>query len=76
MKHTPFRGHILFANNLSLLHARDDFVDDPTAGKTRHPIGTLHQDPDMAWTLLKACENRINSRFTGSRDDFDSIIQD
>ena len=76
MKHTLFRGHILLPNNLTLLHAPDDFVDDPTAGKTHHRIGILHQDLDMVWTLPKACENRINSQFTGSRDDFDSINQD
>ena len=73
VEHHPSRGDILFGNNLGLLHARDDYVDDASAGEVRHLIGMLHKDPDMAWP--QPVELRVDGVFRGPRDDFDSILR-
>lgn len=73
IEHCPSRGDILFGNNLGLLHARDDYVDDASVGKIRHLIGMVLRDPALAWALPTELE--VNGLFSGPRDDYDSILR-
>lgn len=73
VEHRPSRGDILFGNNLALLHARDDYVDDASVGKVRHLVGILLKDSEMAWS--QPAELRVDALFSGPRDDFDSILR-
>lgn len=57
------RGDILFANNLSLLHARDAFEDDQKQGKCRHLLRMMLRDPGLAWTLPNAMKGRTDAQF-------------
>ena len=73
VEYCPSRGDILFRNNLGLLHARDDYVDDALVGKVRHLIGMLYKDIGMAWPQPAGL--RVAALFSGPWDDFDSILR-
>ncbi|KAL2195124.1 hypothetical protein P885DRAFT_41188 [Corynascus similis CBS 632.67] len=46
-------GDIVFINNLSLLHARDPYVD-PSEGPGRHLVRLWLRNPKLAWTIPHA----------------------
>ena len=42
---------MVFFNNLSMMHARDAFVDDEAKGLKRHLIRLILRDEDAAYVL-------------------------
>jgi len=44
------QGDMVFINNLSLLHARDSYVD-PVEGPGRHLVRLWLRNPELAWTI-------------------------
>ena len=54
MKLTP--GDMIFFNNLSMLHARDSFIDDTTVGRKRHLLRLILRNEEMAYELPKQLE--------------------
>jgi hypothetical protein len=57
------RGDILFVNNLSILHAREEFVDEPSTGRSRHLLSMMLRDPDLAWPKHATVGKYIDERF-------------
>ncbi|KAF4628700.1 hypothetical protein G7Y89_g9450 [Cudoniella acicularis] len=41
------KGDVQYVNNLSIFHARDEFVDEP--GRERHLLRLWLRDPELAW---------------------------
>ncbi|KAK7430704.1 hypothetical protein QQZ08_002748 [Neonectria magnoliae] len=54
---------MLLVNNLSVLHARDSFVDDPGAGKTRRFMSAMLRDPELAWRKPTNMANEMGKKF-------------
>lgn len=44
-------GDMVFFNNLSMMHARDAFVDDEAKGLKRHLIRLILRDEEAAYEL-------------------------
>ncbi|KAI0187130.1 hypothetical protein EV127DRAFT_326490, partial [Xylaria flabelliformis] len=40
------KGDILFANNMALVHARDNFIDDSSTGQVRHLLSVMLRDSE------------------------------
>lgn len=59
-------GDVLFANNLSVLHARSAFIDNPNTGQVRHILSMMLRDPDVAWQKPADVAERIDERFARS----------
>lgn len=58
------RGDMLFVNNLSILHAREEFADEPSTGKSRHLLSMMLHDPDLARPKPATVVKYIDERFT------------
>lgn len=50
------KGDVQFANNLSIFHARDGFVNTPE--KQRHLVRLWLRDPEYAWQTPEALASR------------------
>lgn len=61
LKLDPLPGDMMFVNNLSVLHARDAYVDLPELWQSRHLLSIMLRDKDLAWPK-PAC-------FRGASDD-------
>lgn len=61
---TQKKGDILFVNNMSTLHARDDFIDGPGPGEQRHLLSMMLRDPPLAWEKPQDVAQYIDERFT------------
>lgn len=48
---------MIFFNNLSLLHARDSFVDNEAEGHKRHLLRLVLRDEEMAYELPEQLKN-------------------
>ncbi|KAI0199894.1 hypothetical protein F4808DRAFT_195015 [Astrocystis sublimbata] len=57
-------GDMLFANNLSLLHARDNFMDDETTDQVRHLLSVMLRDSEQAWPKDASVANMIDRKFS------------
>jgi len=44
-------GDMIFFNNLSMLHARDAFVDNEAEGRKRHLLRLVLRNKEMAYEL-------------------------
>jgi len=44
-------GNMIFFNNLSMLHARDAFVDNAAEGQKRHLLRLILRNEEMAYVL-------------------------
>ncbi|KAL2162884.1 hypothetical protein VTH06DRAFT_6720 [Thermothelomyces fergusii] len=55
-------GDIVFINNLSLLHARDPYVD-PANGPGRHLVRLWLRNPELAWTIPQAMRTPWEAAF-------------
>ena len=76
------RGDILFLNNLSILHARESFSDDPSIGMSRHLLSMMLRDAPRAWRqpfeLFKYSELRFSrtaARAMVTLDQFDAHLR-
>ncbi|KAJ8106768.1 hypothetical protein ONZ43_g6949 [Nemania bipapillata] len=64
------KGDMLFANNMSLVHARDNFIDDPAAGEVRHLLSVMLRDGQRAWPKDASVANMIDQKFAGLDSQF------
>lgn len=44
-------GDMIFFNNMSMLHARDSFVDNAAEGCKRHLLRLILRDDELAYSL-------------------------
>jgi hypothetical protein len=51
-------GDILFVNNLSIMHARDAFVDDPDQDRQRHVLRLWMLDRETSWPIAQSLSYR------------------
>ena len=47
---------MIFFNNLSMMHARDAFVDNDAMGQKRHLLRLILRNEEMAYTLPEPLE--------------------
>jgi hypothetical protein len=56
-------GDILFVNNLGMLHARGEFVDDAPSGQVRHLLSVMLRDCDEEWYKDERLAAEVDKRF-------------
>lgn len=47
-------GDILFVNNLSIMHAREAFIDDTDNSNRRHLLRLWLRDSELSWPIAKS----------------------
>ncbi|KAI0855004.1 hypothetical protein F4860DRAFT_58924 [Xylaria cubensis] len=58
------KGDVLFANNMALVHARDNFIDDSSTGEVRHLLSVMLRDSEKAWPKDASVANMIDRKFS------------
>lgn len=61
-------GDILFVNNLSIMHARDSFLDDVEGGLQRHLLRLWLTDKKTSWEIASSLDYRNMERFDKRND--------
>ncbi|KAF2189588.1 Clavaminate synthase-like protein [Zopfia rhizophila CBS 207.26] len=56
-------GDMLFVNNMSILHAREKFVNNVAKGRRRHLLSVMLRDPNMAWPKPVNIDQYIEEKF-------------
>ncbi|MCJ1445531.1 MAG: hypothetical protein MMC23_006036 [Stictis urceolatum] len=70
-------GDMLFVHNMSVLHAREAFIDNKATGKVRHLLSLMLHDPDLAWPKAPEVSKYIERRFAGmSQPEFFGTVDD
>jgi hypothetical protein len=57
------KGDMVFLNNLSILHARDAYVDDPVHGRNRHLLRLSLRDNELAWPKPDGYREILDKKF-------------
>ncbi|KAL2152324.1 hypothetical protein VTH82DRAFT_5508 [Thermothelomyces myriococcoides] len=65
-------GDIVFINNLSLLHARDPYVD-PVNGPGRHLVRLWLRNPKLAWAIPQAMRTPWEAAFGPDGNGFPNL---
>ena len=51
-------GDILFVNNLSIMHARDAFIDDADSNTQRHVLRLWLRDSEASWPVAQSLKSK------------------
>ena len=62
-------GDMIFFNNLSMLHARDGFVDNQAAGNKRHLIRLIVRNEETAYEIPPELEETWNALYKHDVED-------
>ena len=60
---------MIFFNNLSMLHARDAFVDNEAAGNKRHLLRLILRNEEMAYELPPELEETWKALYEHNVED-------
>jgi len=56
-------GDILFVNNLSIMHARDSFIDDADSDTQRHVLRLWLRDSEVSWPIAESLNSKHEAIF-------------
>jgi hypothetical protein len=56
-------GDILFVNNLSIMHARDSFLDDVDSSVQRHVLRLWLRDSELSWPVAESLNSKHDALY-------------